>query len=200
MGAPPAAAWPAASHADCRSYLRRSCVACPDAKRSTAAPHRPASTQAPRRWQPPKRAECSHPPALSNSITQETLEETWWYHVADIYTYETPTPVAIIDELTDLAHFDTVQQFLRSLDQRFAARHKRAIFRHHTQITLRMVDRPLVDVVVELKLPPQFFVGERALFAERLGPQDMLLAVIRAREHIHDHEALRERDPLYRLN
>jgi hypothetical protein len=51
-------------------------------------------------------------------ITQETIEETW-YHIADILPYGTPTPVAIIDELTELAHFDTTAQFLRSIEQRY---------------------------------------------------------------------------------
>jgi len=50
-------------------------------------------------------------------VTQEILEETW-YHLADVYPYDPPLPIEVVDELDGLVGFENVTAFLRSFERR----------------------------------------------------------------------------------
>jgi len=61
------------------------------------------------------RAMLCHPPF---DVTPEILEETWCI-VARLIPYEPPPPTVIVDELTHLVQFETRDNFLRSLEERY---------------------------------------------------------------------------------
>ena len=63
------------------------------------------------------RAMLCHPPF---SITAEILEETW-HIVTRLIPYEPPPPTVIVNELTHLVQFETRDNFLRALEERYSS-------------------------------------------------------------------------------